>query len=54
MQWLVWCLVLPVVQCDTSAWPNELDQEGVLISVLGVNQKLESVEKENDASKGQV
>jgi hypothetical protein len=54
VKWLVWSLIFPVVKSNTSAWTKDFDKKGILVSILSVNQKLESVKEENDASKSQV
>ena len=54
VKWLVWSLILPVVKGDTSAWAYSFDKKGIFISIFSVDQELESVEEENDASKSQV
>lgn len=54
MEWLVWSLIFPVVKSHAAEWANNFNQKSVLISVFGINQKLSSVEKENNASQCQV
>jgi hypothetical protein len=54
MKWLIWGLILPVVQHDAANWTNNLDEQCILVSILSVNRKLESVKSEDNASESKI
>lgn len=45
----VWLLSLPIVECNSSTRANKFHPHGILVTILCMNEKLECIEKEEDA-----